>query len=368
MVCDVLITGSGSVTETTCRSLALMSPEPLRVTVLGRSAPWTGDLAALSGAMAAQLGRRVTFTADTVDWDEPDDLPAKLDRHRPRLVFHTASLQSPWELLGRVRETGWKRLVWAAGNAITLPMQALLAKRVALAVRDMRPAPLLVNVCFPDWVNPILRHLRLPVACGTGNVAMFTGFLKARYPEPEHTVQVVGHLYHYFKIMGRPHGLLDGPRVWVDGQEVDDVETALAPCFTGLRSVNSRGKLINELVGAASAETLLALLAPQPARTHVPGPNGLPGGYPVQVGDGRVELDLPAGISHEEALALNRQGALDMGAAIIDDRGWTAFSPTARQALTAAHAADLAAGFHIADLEAVCAEFVRLRERLTEVS
>ncbi|MGA5195276.1 hypothetical protein [Streptomyces exfoliatus] len=367
MTCDVLITGSGSVAETTCRSLALMAPGPLRVTVLGRAAPWVEDLTALSNAMAAELGRRVVFTAGTVDWDDPTDLEEKLALHRPRAVLHTASLQSPWELLGKVRETAWKRLVWDAGNAITLPMQALLATRVAAAVRQMDPSPLLVNVCFPDWVNPILRHLDLPVSCGTGNVAMFAGFLKARYPEPEHSVRVVGHLYHFFKIMGRRHGHLEGPRVWVDDIEIDDVETRLAACFQGLRSVNSRGKLINELVGVSSAEVLLALLGSTPRHTHVPGPNGLPGGYPVVLGDGRVELDLPPGITGTEAVALNRQGALDMGAAVIDDSGYTVFSPTAQQAV-AAHASDLATGFHVDDLESVCEEFVRLRSRLVEVA
>ncbi|MFE9686740.1 hypothetical protein [Streptomyces sp. NPDC006285] len=365
MLCDILITGSGSVSETTCRSLALLRPnESLNVTVLGRNAAWVQDLTALANAMSAELGHRTRFTADTIDWDAPDDLAGKLDRYQPRVVFHTASLQSPWELLGEVADTEWKRLVWAAGNAITLPMQAILAKQVATAVNEMDRAPLLVNVCFPDWVNAILHHLQLPICCGTGNVAMFTGFLKARFPAPEHAVQVVGHLYHYFKIMGRAHSSLEGPRVWVDGEEIADVEHTLAPCFQGLRSVNSRGKLINELVGVTSAEILLALLQPHPVRSHVPGPNGLPGGYPVVVGDGRVTLDLPAGITRDEAVALNQQGALDMGAAAIDATGYTAFSPTAQEAL-APYTPDLAAGFHIDDLEAVCKELVVLRSRLT---
>jgi hypothetical protein len=147
---------------------------------------------------------------------------------------------------------------------------------------------------LPDWVNPILRHLGLPIACGTGNVAMFASFVKARYPEPEHIVQVVGHLYHFFRIMGASHSDLEGPRVWIDGAEVEDIETTLADCFKGLRSVNARGKVINELVGATSAQVLLGLLSEEPVRTHAPGPNGLPGGYPVMVGVGRVDLDLPS--------------------------------------------------------------------------
>lgn len=363
MACDVLITGSGSVSETTCRALALLAREPLRVVVVGRSRPWVEDLTGLCTAMSAQLGIDARFVGDTVDWDSSSDLSDKLAAYEPRLVFHSASLQSPWDFIGDVRETGWKQLVWSAGNAIILPLQAVLAKRVASVVQQMHPSPILVNVCFPDWVNPILHHLGLPIACGTGNVGMFSGFVKARYPPPDHLVQVVGHLYHFFRIMGRSHSELEGPRVWVDDVEVADVEVALADCFHSLRSVNSRGKVINELVGAASAEVILGLLGEVPVRTHVPGPNGLPGGYPVVVGGGRVELDLPSGCSLETAVRLNQQGAYDMGAAVIDEDGYTRFSKTAEEQVARFDPA-LAQGFHIDDLESVCAELSALRARL----
>lgn len=362
---DVLIMGSGSVAETTCRALALLSPQPFRVAILGRSRPWVEDLAALANAMAALLGNHTRFVGDTIDWESVDDLPNKLAAYQPRVIFHTASLQSPWDFLGAVRETRWKQLVWSAGNAIILPLQTILAKRVATVIQQLDPSPLLVNACFPDWVNPILSHLGLPISCGSGNVAMFAGFVKARYPEPEHRVQVVGHLYHYFKIMGTTHSNLEGPRVWVDGEEIHDVEVALADCFAKLRSVNSRGKIINELVGTSSAQVLAGLLGQAPVRTHAPGPKGLPGGYPVLIRNGQVELDLPSDCSEEDAVALNRQGAYDMGAAVIDEHGFTEFSVTAQETMSA-YAPSLARGFHIDDLEQVCIELSQLRAKLEE--
>jgi hypothetical protein len=313
--------------------------------------------------MSAELDNGVRFTGGVINWESPSGLLDGIAQHSPRLVFHTASLQSPWELLGDVPDTPWKRLVWSAGIAITLPMQALLAWRVATAVRRIDPAPLLVNACCPDWVNPMLRQQGLPVTCGTGNIAMFTGFLKVRYPPPMHRVWVIGHLYHFFKIMGKPHSDIQGPRVWLDGIEVPDVEVTLSDCFGQLREVNAHGKIINELVGAASAQTLLGLLADEPLNTHVPGPNGLPGGYPVSINKGRLELDLPLDCSLAEAIDLNLQGAYDMGAAIIDPDGFTAFSPTAQYAL-AEYVPALAEGFHIEDLSNACAKIVQLRTEL----
>lgn len=358
---DILVVGSGSVAETTCRTLALTAPHPLRVVVLGRSRTWVDDLAALANALSGARGTRTVFVADTIDWESADDLPTKLDRYRARIIFQTASLQSPWDFLGVTAETRWKELVWDAGNAIILPMQIVLVKRVAEIARKLEPTTILVNACFPDWVNPILRYLNLPITCGIGNVAMFASCLKARHPTDR--VQIVGHLYHFFKILGTNHSELDGPRVWINDSEVPDVERALAAAFHDLRSVNARGKLVNEIVGAVSAQVLLALLADTMTATHVPGPNGLPGGYPVRIGAGRVELDLPPGCDEATAITLNEQGAYDMGAAVIDDAGFSRFSSTA-EALLTPHTSRFAAGFHIDDLDAACAELTALRYRL----
>lgn len=365
MDCDILVVGSGSVAETTCRALALTAPCPLRVAVLGRSRAWVDDLSALANALSGARGTRVVFVADTIDWSAADDLPTKLDRYRARVVFQTASLQSPWDFLGVAAETRWKELVWDAGNAIILPTQVALVKQVAEVAKTLDPTPIVVNACFPDWVNPILRHLDLPITCGIGNVAMFASCLKSRYPTDR--VQIVGHLYHFFKILGTSHSELDGPRVWINESEVPDVENALAAAFHDLRSVNARGKLVNEIVGAVSSEVLLALLAETTIATHVPGPNGLPGGYPVRIGAGRVELDLPPACDETTAITLNRQGAYDMGAAVIDAAGFSRFSSTAEAVLTP-YAPRFAAGFHIDDLDAASAELTALRDRLERES
>ncbi len=359
---DILILGSGSVCETTCRALALTSKTPLRIAVLGRSLERVQIVTALANAMAGAVSKRVQFTADTIDWDSASDLTEKMEKYKARIVFQTASLQSPWELLGKVKETPWKKLLWEAGNAVVVPLQIALVKRVAAIAKTMNPSPIVVNACFPDHVNPILKYLDLPITSGIGNVAMFAGVMRARYPE--HKVQIVGHLYHYFKILGKTHNPeLDGPRVWIDGKEVPDVETTLANAFHDLRSVNAQGKLINELVGTNSAELLEALLDDTPVATHVPGPNGLPGGYPVTVCDGKVALDLPEACSFDEALAVNKQGAYDMGTAVIDENGFSAYSTTA-SALLQQHIPDLAKGFQIAFLDDICAKLLALRKSM----
>src|SRR5207247_3376230 len=61
------------------------------------------------------------------------------------------------------------------------------------------------------------------------------------------------------------------------------------------------GRATHVLTAAATAATVDALLSSTPRRLHVPAPAGRPGGYPVLVSRAGVELDLPNGVTGEEA-------------------------------------------------------------------
>ena len=63
------------------------------------------------------------------------------------------------------------------------------------------------------------------------------------------------------------------------------------------------------LFAASAVKNAVALVGEVPTRTHMSGPVGMPGGYPVKVAGGRVELDLPGGLSSEDAIATNDAAA-----------------------------------------------------------
>jgi hypothetical protein len=107
----------------------------------------------------------------------------------------------------------------------------------------------------------------------------------------------------------------------------------------------------------------MALLGSEPKLVHVPGPNGLPGGYPVMATDGNVALSLPDGISTEEAVEFNGRMALEEGTAVVNTDGFVAFSETARDAIKR-QAASLAEGFPAGDLDHVVEELLGLRTNL----
>jgi len=77
-----------------------------------------------------------------------------------------------------------------------------------------------------------------------------------------------------------------------------------------------------------------------------------------------MRLDLPAGISEEEAIRLNARASIEEGTEPMDEEGFVRFAPRAVEALRP-HVGSLAEGFHVSDLEAVADEFLQLRERLS---
>ena len=69
-----------------------------------------------------------------------------------------------------------------------------------------------------------------------------------------------------------------------------------------------------------------ALLSDQESRLHVPGPNGLPGGYPVQVSNAGIQLDLPDDLSIDRAMEINSRSHRFDGIERIETDGTVVFT------------------------------------------
>jgi len=88
------------------------------------------------------------------------------------------------------------------------------------------------------------------------------------------------------------------------------------------RSVPGRSQRIT----AASATVVFdGLVNNTKTVTHAPGPNGLPGGYPVQVGAHGVEVVLPPSLSLEAAVQINEAGLRFDGIEHIEEDGTVMF-------------------------------------------
>jgi hypothetical protein len=298
----IVVLGSGSLARALCLGLATVAPQDLEVTVLARDEAAAEELAYLGNVRAALAAAPVRFTARGASLTDPDELDRAVAT--AVLVVQCASWYSPWSASPR-----WKALVARAGFGVTLPLQARLALETAAAIQRCAARALFVNACYPDAVNPLLTRLGLPVLCGIGNIGTLAAGLRAQLG-PAGELKLLAHHAH----LHAPAHAEEEALAWLDGVEVAEVGKLLTPH----RRVDRRR--LNHITGFAAAQLLGCLLAGTQAPAHVPGPLGLPGGYPVRLDAGGLTIDLPSGLDQAAATAWNERATAREGIVFDGDR------------------------------------------------
>jgi hypothetical protein len=353
--CDILIFGTGSFAQRIACDLAATATQPTRVAIAGRNALRLAWIATAARARADMFARPVGIDTHAIDL-AIDGLAAELlARRRPAVIVQAASFQTASVISGG--GNAWTRLVAEGGLSATAVFQAVLTSRIARAAAQVSPESQLINCCFPDVANGIVAAMGLPVTCGIGNIAIlshaFAGMLDGK-PRPK--LQLLCH-YQNIAAWRRPPGQRTGPaaRVWLDGAEVQDIFSRFAP-------VQLTPEPVTDISGASGVTLMLAMAHHQDWSGHVPGPGGLPGGYPVALVDTRLDLDLPPGIDREAAIAWNARYEEENGL-VLDPDGRARYTGRLHDGLKA-ESPDLAAGFAVSDLEQVWQAMSTLRERM----
>ncbi len=353
--CDILVTGTGALAERLIFDLAITAEKPVTVAVSGRNAARMAWLSMAGNARAALFGHPVTVFARPVVWDSAETIAEVIDACQPDVIVHAATVQSPKDVRGK--DTPWTRLLRQAGGfGATGLLQVLLSSRAAQAMLLAGNSGAFVNACYPDLVNPVLAAKGLAVTCGLGNVeiiaALYASSLGLRRPG---ALRVLAH-HHNLHMMRSPVAERGtAPRVWFEGEELDDVHNRFA-------EITLPTEPLDALAGATGVDVVLALAGQKNHVGHAPGPNGLPGGYPIAVKDRVLSLDLPAGLGADEAAAWNQAFGEHEGL-ILGDDGRVQYSAAARAAF-AAHDPAIAEGFHIDDIEPASAAMLALRHKL----
>ena len=241
-----------------------------------------------------------------------------LSKIRPDIILNCASLQS-WRVITRLPAERFAALDQAQLGP-WLPMHLAPAYALMRAVKQSCPKSLVVNAAFPDAVNPILYKVGMAPDVGIGNIANLIPATRSAIAHlsgclpTQVCAKLVGH--HYFSHCVPRHGLPPqrlepsfNLTYWIDGEERtgEHPAEAIFACVAG--EFSRLGGVDGQYLTAMSAVTVLEnLYAEQEVRVHGPGPHGLPGGYPLKVGMGKVLLDLPYGVTREEAIKVNEAG------------------------------------------------------------
>jgi hypothetical protein len=356
---DIVLFGTGNFAARITCDLAATAAAPTTVLVAGRNADRLAWLETAANARAALFRRPVRFATHHVDLSVDGAADETIAAAQPSVVVQAASVQTSTVISSS--GNAWTRLVAEGGLSATAVLQSPLSVRVARAISTVRPHCRLINCCFPDVVNPLIAALGLPITCGVGNIAIlaeaFAGALADRRPG---SPKVLAH-YQHLAAWRRPAVERHGPnaRVWIDGEEIPDVFAR----FAGVRL--TREPAI-EISGASGVPLMLALAHGGEWTGHVPGPHGLPGGYPVALREGELALDLPPSMTRAEAIRWNARFEEESGLVVGSD-GRARYAGALRDRL-AAHSPTLAEGFAVRDIDEVYEAMNALRLRLQSQS
>ena len=352
---DILLLGSGPFAARIAFDLAATAQRPTRVLAAARDPRRLAWVQTAARGRAALFATPARFATASVDLLADGAAAALLAQWRPRVVVQAASAQAGAVIAGR--RTGWSALVAEGGLSATAIFQSVVTCAVAAAARDAGGNVHLLNGCFPDVVNGLVVAAGLPVLCGVGNVAILANAFAGALAEEGAAarLRVLAHYQQLAAWRAPPEGRGGTPpRVWLDGAELADV-------FARFADIQLTPEPAIELSGASAAPLALAIAHGLPWQGHVPGPHGLPGGYPVRWDGAALHLDLPPGVTQAAAVAWNARFEAENGLVLEGRRA--RYTGRLHAAIRAADPS-LADGFPLDDLPAAHAAMAALRARL----
>lgn len=256
-------------------------------------------------------------------------------RLQPQVILHCATLQTWWvrkqlspEVADRLSE---------AGSGPWLPTHLALSRKLMLALRAANWQGHVVNSGIADISNAVLHKRGLAPTIGLGNIDLLIPVLRMGVAErldvAARSATVYAVLHHYHVSHFRKHVRNAPPyflRLMVGDQDV----TAEFDTDQLLHQV-SRDRFsdqdLNPVVAASGVKNGLALLRDMDLLTHSPGPQGLPGGYPVRLGAAGAEVVLPDGVTMDQALSINLAGQRGDGVERIEADGTVVYTDKAIQ-------------------------------------
>lgn len=285
---------------------------------------------------ASYFGHYPEIRFHKIDLFNIDQTAETIAREKPTVIYNAATLQSWWVVTLLPKEV--HREVYT-GLGIWLPAHLALVHKLMKAVKLSGIDVHVVNSAFPDATNVVLGKVGLAPTIGIGNIDLLTAPLrkviseKMKIASSDVQVYLVGqhyvnyNVFHTGSINNAPNCFI---KIIAKGQDVsalfdheklyqEVVKRASRPAGTG-------GQL---MVASSACKNILAIMNNTNELTSAPGPDGLPGGYPVRLNRNGAEVVLFPEISLEEAIKINEaQQRLD-GIEEIRDDGTAVFTDQA---------------------------------------
>jgi hypothetical protein len=279
------------------------------------------------GAMAQGYSPDIQFLE--LDLTHTDETAQLIREIRPKIILCTASMMT-WWLPSLFPEEQQIQLM-RAGFGAWLPIHLTLQIKLMEALKEAEYAGFSLIAPYPDVVNPILGCLGMPPTAGVGNLdeivpkIRILGAQQLGIDPDELQVSLVAHHALEAWVFGSGKGEPPPHYLRIDhhGEDVSTRVGAEKILFAPYPITG--GPAWNFLSAGSAVRIVKALLVDYETRLHVPGPKGLPGGYPVMASNSGIQLNLPEELSIENAVAINERSHRYDGIERIESDGTVVF-------------------------------------------
>lgn len=306
----VLVLGLGDLGQRIATALAHRPGG--RLVTAARNAEVARTTAGQAALIAAVSDGPRSIEAACIDLDQIDATAAELARLTPSVIVLAASRLTWWRVPQRAASIPYG--AW-------LPLHVTLVRKLMQARAAASIAAPVIALPYPDGVGAVLTAAGLAPELGAGNVLEMASKMSAVAAERSGItrervdVRLIAHhavqrtAFPAFQPLGGNGPTSPPPflaKVCLDGKPVPDL---IAREYLTAPHPLPNGRATHTLTTAATIVTIDALLSHTPRRLHVPAPAGRPGGYPVTISRAGIKLDLPAGVSETDAIAVNAVAA-----------------------------------------------------------
>ncbi len=277
---------------------------------------------------ASQFGFYPEIEFVKLDAFDVDKTAQVLQQVQPAIIYNSMTLQS-WWVITQLPQEAYKTID-EARYAPWFPMHFVPAHKLMQAVKKSGIRTHVVNAAFPDVVNPALANIGLCPTVGIGNIDNIVPSLRLvvsrMFKVPVRSVNVFMVAPHYASYYLGRYGSTGGAscylKVMIDDKDytpkvkADELYANLVPL-----AKRPGGHLGHPVVASSVCKIVMGILFDTRELGHAPGPNGLPGGYPIRMGAEGVDVFLPAGLTVEEAVKINNDAQVYEGIESIEKDG-----------------------------------------------
>lgn len=274
---------------------------------------------------AGQQGYSKTIKFEKCDVNDIEGTSELLRKHNPDVIY------SALTLLGWLE---WRVVPHAVGlkfyKAIVCltPLQVVLVAKLMKARKKAGITAPVVNNSFPDVVNPVLWRNDLGPLVGAGNLDLLVGEIRRKVSVAENVpirdVTVYFIADHAVVSQGTRTGVPFFLKIMVGDRNITgkfDVDSLLSDSLIMATPPQWTSWLNEPYVAASAVRNILAMLNDTNELAHSPGPNGLPGGYPIRISARGVDIVLPEEVTMEQAIRINLDGLKYEGVEAIKKDG-----------------------------------------------